>query len=108
MTISSFLSFLSNSEPEKIIISGFDLTEFGVSAGPDRSGHTTMGRFLTDEGTGRMERLICSSLPAQPPAIEERAAECNSNRKKATSVVVEVRSVRSLDADRIARDFREK
>ena len=64
-----------------------------------------MGRFLADEGIGRMERLICSTVPVQPLATVKKTGESSGNRKKASSVVVEVGSVCSLEANRIARDF---
>ena len=64
-----------------------------------------MGRFLTGEGIGRIEKHIRSSVPALPPAA---VGERNGNRKKPPSVVVEVGSVCSLDANRIVRDFGEK
>ena len=87
-----------------ITASGFSLPECDLSAKPDYSGLTTMGRFMADEGIGRMEKLIRSSALVQPQTTGEWAGERSRNRKT-TSVAVEAGSVCSLDTNRIARDF---
>ena len=105
MTVSPFLSLPSRSESGKVTISDPDLTELGLSAAPDHSELTTMGRFLADGGIGLMEKLIRFSVLA---ATKEGAGEGGSSRKKTSSVVVEVGSVCSLNVNRIVRDFGEQ
>lgn len=108
LTVFFFSPFLlSYSEPRKITISGFDLTEFGPSTELDYSGLTAMGRFLAGPGIGHLERLIRPSAPVEFSATK-RVAKRKSKKKKASSVVVEVGSVCSLDSDRIMRDFGRK
>ena len=85
--------------------SKFDLTELGLLAKPDHSRLTTMGRFLADEGTGRMEKLIYPLVQAQPQSTR---GESSSSNRKTSSVVVEVGSVCSVDTYRIVRDFGKK
>ena len=63
---------------------------------------------MADEGIGRMEKLIRSSVPVRPPVMEERVGESNSNRMKTSSVVVEVGSVCSSGVNRTTRDFGEE
>ena len=103
-----FPFLLSYSEPRKITISGFDLTEFGASTELDYSGLTAMGRFLAGPGIGHLERLIRPSAPVEFSATKKRVEKRKSKKKKASSVVVEVGSVCSLDSDRIMRDFGRK
>lgn len=45
------------------IISGFDLTEFGLSTEPHHSELTAIGIFLTGEVINRVEKLIRFSVP---------------------------------------------
>ena len=96
--------FLSRSELEKITSSGFYPSGFGLSAKPDLSGLTPMGRFMADDGIGIAERLIHYSALVQPHTAEEWVGECSS-KDTTSSVVAEVGSVCSLDTNRIARDF---
>ena len=95
-------------EPKKTTASSLDLTELGLSASPDHSRLTTMGRFLADEGIGRMERLIHPLVQAQPQSTKEGVGESSSNNRTTSSVVVEIESVCSLDTYRIMRDFGKK
>ena len=67
-----------------------------------------MGRFLADEGIGRMEKLIRPLVQAQPQSTKEKRGESSSSNRKMPSVVVEVGSMCSLDTNRIVRDFGKK
>ena len=108
--ISTYLPFFpfSYSEPGKTTTSSFDLTELGLSAKPDHSRLTAMGRFLADEGIGRMEKLIHPLVQAKPQSTMEGAVESSSSNRKTSSVVAEVGSVCSVDTYRIVRDFGKK